>query len=112
MYGGVSDIKAAVIRPVIAIAACHALQIGDCLGRRLHGIHTLRRISRMTGQAAHPAAVANLALMRDHRSHQRRLTDNTGLRPYAGGIQILDQAAHADTTDFLVIRQRQMQRLP
>lgn len=59
--------------------------------------------------AAHAAVVFALALVRDHRAHRGRLADDAARRLDAVGLQIAQQAAHADTADLLVIRQRQME---
>ena len=64
----------------------------------------------MRGESAHRAAVTLLALVRDHRPHQCRFADDAGFRPDARSPQVIQQAAHAEATDFLVVSEGQMQR--
>src|SRR4029077_2195641 len=76
----------------------------------LHGIHALGCQRRVRLVTPHAAAPALLALVSDDELHAGRFTDDA-----SGGRDTLrdnvrDQAAYADAADFLVIRQREMER--
>src|SRR5881392_1488540 len=60
--------------------------------------------------AAHAAAIAVNALVRDRRDHAGRLADDAREWPDAGLAQVRDQVAHAEAADFLVEAERKMDR--
>ncbi len=83
--------------------------VRDQQRRELDGIHALRHQRRMRLLAAHAAAVFALALVRDHRAHRGRFADDAASGPDTVGLQVAQQAAHANAADLLVVRQRQVE---
>src|SRR3546814_1601500 len=64
----------------------------------------------MAFEAAHFAAHALLSLVRHHDLHAGRLADDAGLGLDRHVAQHLDQAAHANAADLLVMGQGQVDR--
>ncbi|MNT26775.1 hypothetical protein D3C72_1623690 [compost metagenome] len=60
----------------------------------------------MRGAAEHAATVMGNALVGDHRPHHGRLADDAALDRQLSLLQVGNQAPDAQTTDFLVVRQR------
>jgi hypothetical protein len=60
--------------------------------------------------AAHAAAPALLALVGKHQPHAGRLANDASHRGDAARLDVRDQPTHADAADFLVVRQREMDR--
>ncbi len=66
----------------------------------------------MRGAAAAAHFDRHFALVADGRSQQRRLADDAEARAVAPARHVVDERAHAHAADLLVIRERQLQRLP
>ena len=94
----------------IAKPASHVRQERDDFAGDLHRVHPSRGQRGMRLMAAHAAAVAFLALVRDHQMHARRLADDASRRLDAARGHVRDQAPDADATHFFVVRKREMQR--
>ena len=113
-HAGVNRRVGHVVRGVesaaITEAATHLGKEGHDLAGDLHGVDAVRRQRRVHLVAAHAAAEALLALVRDDQAHPGRLTDDAARRLDSSRNDVLQQAAHADASDFLVVRQREMQR--
>ena len=113
-HAGVNRRVRHVVRGVesaaITEAARHLGQERHDLAGDLHGVDAARRQRRVRLVAAHAAAEAPLALVRDDQPHPGRLADDAARRLDAARDDVLQQAAHADAADFLVVRQREMQR--
>ena len=85
-------------------------EVGDDLAGDLHRVDAVRRQRRMRLVAAHAAAPALLALVRDDELHAGRLADDAAERLHAARDDVGDQPPHADAADLLVVGQREMQR--
>ena len=60
--------------------------------------------------ATHSAAVALFALVRDHDVHARGLADDAPERLDPARDHVCDKSPRPDAADFLVVRQREVQR--
>ena len=94
----------------ITEAAAHLGQERHDLAGDLHGVDAVRRQRRVHLVAAHAAAEALLALVRDDQAHPGRLTDDAARRLDSSRNDVRQQPAHADAADLFVVRQREMQR--
>jgi hypothetical protein len=70
----------------------------------------LRRERRMRLLAAHAAAVAVHALVRDGRHHAGGLADDAGQRLDAGVAQVGDQLLHAEAADLFLVAEGEVDR--
>src|SRR5688572_10328134 len=103
--GGVRDIEAAVIGSVVAVTPREPFEKGNCLRCRFDGIHAARRIRGMTREATHHAAIAFLALVSDHRAHERGLAYDARCRLDPCVREVVDQTLYAYASQLLVIRE-------
>lgn len=110
MDGGVLHVIELVERAFLLDAPCHALEVGDHFGGILDRVDPLGRQARMRFEAAHPAAVTLFALMADDHLHAGRLADDTHHRGRFDVGEFLDQAAHPETADFLVMAEGEVDR--
>ena len=60
--------------------------------------------------AVHGDAERALALVSDHHAHFGRLADKAGRRFHLGAFEARDHAAHADASNLLVVREREVDR--
>ncbi len=108
--GRVGYVVGRVVDAAITKTARHVRQERDDLAGDLHGVHAARRQRGMRLVSTHAAAVALLALVRDDQVHAGGFADDATGRLDASRADVRDQAPHADTADFLVVRQREVQR--
>ena len=106
----IGDVIERIARAIARQAIGHVADIDDETRRIFHRVDALGRERRMAGAAAHVDAERALALVADHHVHPGRLADEAagGLDRHA--VETRDQAAHADATDLLVMRERKVDR--
>lgn len=108
--GAEGHVEAGVARFVAFEALGHVAQLADHPRRHLDRIDRLRRERGMRLLAAHAAAVAVDALVRDGRHHQGRLADDAGQRLDALVLHVGDHFLDAETADLLVVAEGEVHR--
>ena len=89
----------------------HRADVGDDLARDLDRIDAVRSQCGVRFETAHRASIRPLALVRDDELHACRLTDDATSWLIRNVGQVRDQPPHADASDLLVVRQREVQGL-
>ena len=92
------------------LAPGHVGQARDDPGGGLYGIDAARRERGVALQAAHPAALGQLALVGADDLHLGRLADDAGARLDRLSGQLLEQPGHAHAADLLIIGQAVVDR--
>ena len=105
---GERHVESLVARLVALETLGHVAQLADHARRHLDRVDRVRRQRGMRLLAAHAAAVAVHALVRDGRHHAGRLADDAGQRPDPRVAQVGDQLAHAEAADLLLVAEGQV----
>ncbi|MCY1357349.1 hypothetical protein D9M69_438390 [compost metagenome] len=110
MHGAVGNVIGTVLgtlqhQPLLALA-----QRGDEVAGQMDGIGRAWRQRGMGLLATAVGAVGTLALVAKHELHIGRLTNDAQEGSHWGQVQHVEQTAHANATDLLIMGQGQLQR--
>ena len=110
MHGAVGHVVIRILRALLLQALLALAQRGDKITGDVNGVDRARRQGRVRFLAMAEGAVGTLALVAEDELHLGRFADEAQERPQRRQVQHVEQAAHTDAADFLVMRQRQLQR--
>jgi hypothetical protein len=107
---GERHVEALVPRPGVAHPVGETADVDDELRRVVDRVHRVRGERRVRFLASDRAAEAAEALVRDDRLHGGRLAHDAAPRPDAVAGEILEEPAHAEASDLLVVGEREVHR--
>ena len=110
VHGGVGRNQRLVEGPLVAILPCHALEVGNRFRRRLHRVDPEVSHAGVRLQSADVGAVAQLALVGAHHLHLGGLADEHRAGLHLTIAQYVDEPAHPEAADLLVVGEDHVQR--